>query len=626
MSEPEEKRRILLLLEDNGCRERAAAILSEQHEVLSLSDIPEDIVDLCLIDQRYHKRLREVIRSRKEREHPHFWPVLLATENDQHVIPDEITWEEVDGQILCPFRESDLRLWMRNLLQLRAASEENHHHSQRLLNLSQAMESLKDAVIILDAEGKLFYHNPAFESLFGYTAEEIDLHGIRTALFVNPDTAETIFKGVEEGKTWEGDVKLRANDGRIIQTSFQLRGVIDEGERRVGLVGVCTDITQQKRLEDSEHRQRLLTEALRASTAVLTSTLDLPTVFDRILENVGRVVAHDAADIMLIEEGKVRIVRSHGYEEDPFDFALSVGDSPLLSRMFVTQQTLIVPDLPAYRRLNGGATPEEGLRAYLGVPIMLEGEVIGFINLSSREPNVYTPIQADQLQAFAEQSAVAIQNARLFRDSEELAVIQERQRLARELHDAVSQTLFSASMLSETLPRQFSSRPEQIPERLEILHQMVRGALAETRAVLMELQPERLEGTLLEELLQQLIEAAQSRTPFKISLEILGEERVPPDVKMALYRITQEALNNAAKHAHAENVAVTLEKGANRVTVAIQDDGRGFDPESASAVNMGLHIMRERAEEVGATFTLESTIGQGTLIVVVWQNQQEKQE
>jgi signal transduction histidine kinase len=222
---------------------------------------------------------------------------------------------------------------------------------------------------------------------------------------------------------------------------------------------------------------------------------------------------------------------------------------------------------------------------------------------------------------FADQAAIAIENARLYEQAQELAAVQERQRLARDLHDAVTQTLFSASLIAEVLPRLWERNADEGRRRLEELRQLTRGALAEMRTLLLELRPAALTEVGLGDLLRQLTEAITGRARVPITLIVEGQCPLPPDVQVALYRIAQEALNNIAKHSGATEATVTLHCQPDQVELCIRDNGRGFDQARVSPDRLGLGIMRERAESVGATFAIESRVGHGTRITVVWKDE-----
>jgi signal transduction histidine kinase len=190
--------------------------------------------------------------------------------------------------------------------------------------------------------------------------------------------------------------------------------------------------------------------------------------------------------------------------------------------------------------------------------------------------------------------------------------------LARDLHDAVTQTLFSASLIAEVLPRIWERNPDEGRRRLEELRQLTRGALAEMRTLLLELRPSALVDAALNDLLRQLAESITGWARVPVNVEVEGECTLPPEVKVALYRIAQEALNNVAKHTGASQATVGLQRQPGQVRLRISDDGGGFDPEGVPPESLGLGIMRERAEAIGATLAIGSEVGRGTEVTVVW--------
>jgi PAS domain S-box-containing protein len=203
---------------------------------------------------------------------------------------------------------------------------------------------------------------------------------------------------------------------------------------------------------------------------------------------------------------------------------------------------------------------------------------------------------------------------------EQAAAAAERQRLARDLHDAVSQTLYSIAAIAEALPRVWERQPEVGRQGLGDLGRLASGALAEMRTLLLELRPAAIAEEPLDQLLRQLADAAKAHTKVPVNLTLTGECYFPPDVQLALYRIAQEGLNNAIKHAHARQITLGLYCRPGRVTLGIGDDGRGFDSDRVAPGHFGLSNMRERAQAIGAEFALETEPGGGTEITVVWIN------
>jgi len=269
---------------------------------------------------------------------------------------------------------------------------------------------------------------------------------------------------------------------------------------------------------------------------------------------------------------------------------------------------------------EGGEQPT----ALLAVPLRVKGSIIGALDMVNK-PGGFTQEDVRVSSIFAGQAAMAIENARLYEQAQELARVKERQRLARDLHDAVTQTLFSASLIAEVLPRIWERNPEEGQRRLEELRELTRGALAEMRTLLLELRPSALVDAALDDLLRQLAESITGRTRVPVALEMEGKCELPSEVKVAFYRIAQEALNNVAKHAGASQATVSLRylsphpsPTGGGVELRISDDGRGFDASEVPPESLGLGIMRERAEAVGATLTIESEIGHGTKVIAVW--------
>jgi signal transduction histidine kinase len=223
-----------------------------------------------------------------------------------------------------------------------------------------------------------------------------------------------------------------------------------------------------------------------------------------------------------------------------------------------------------------------------------------------------------------EKASLALVRDLTERKMAEEAAQEERQRLARDLHDAVSQTLWSASLIADVLPEIWQQDQEKGLERLGRLRQLTKGALAEMRALLLELRPSALVETEISELLSRLVEATGSRSGASISEYFEGDCPLPEDVHVAIYRITQEALNNATRHAEADHIEVKFLCEPNLAKLTIQDDGSGFDPRKTRlGQHLGLQIMRERAASIGAKLEIMSKPQEGTLVSFEWQGVRE---
>jgi signal transduction histidine kinase len=360
----------------------------------------------------------------------------------------------------------------------------------------------------------------------------------------------------------------------------------------------------------------------------VTLTLDVDQVLEQVVRLVQQAFGYYHVGIGMVEGDEViyRVGAGELWDDPAFEFKparLKVGREGLTGWVAGSGEPLLVPDVslePRYVWMQGSKS-----RSELLVPIAVKGEVIGVLDVQSDRLNDFDDTDLAVLQSLAHQIGAAIENAQLYEQAQEAAVVQERNRLARELHDAVTQTLFSASLIAEAVPDTWDNDPAEGRQLLEELRQLSRGALAEMRTLLLELRPAALVETDLSDLLRQLAEAATGREGIPVTVKVDGQCHVPTEVHVALYRIAQEALNNVVKHARASRATVILraspapsEWGAGKVELAIHDDGRGFDPDLTPPERLGLGIMRERAQAIGAELTIDSRPGQGTEVRVAW--------
>jgi len=226
----------------------------------------------------------------------------------------------------------------------------------------------------------------------------------------------------------------------------------------------------------------------------------------------------------------------------------------------------------------------------------------------------FTPRHSGLALALANQVAVALENARLYERSQRIGVLEERQRIARELHDSVSQVLYSIGLGAHTARELLDLDPARAVEPVERILSLAEAGLSEMRALIFELRPDALEREGLVSALTKRVEALRARHRLEVTAALGKEPDLSSVAKEALYRVAQEALNNVTKHARAHRVALLLEADEDRVALTIEDDGIGFDPEADHPGHLGLHTMRERVEELGGTFKIESTRGHGTVV------------
>lgn len=225
------------------------------------------------------------------------------------------------------------------------------------------------------------------------------------------------------------------------------------------------------------------------------------------------------------------------------------------------------------------------------------------------------PFQLEEVIARVESQLALYQ---VHQQAQKLAALRERERLARDLHDAVSQTLFSASVMAETLLFQHKEKPDQIAPGLEQIYTLTQTALAEMRVLLLELRPETLIRANLSTLMEQLGNIMSTRANVEVVVEAEDDTVLPQDVHLTFYRIAQEAINNITRHARATWVRIALSREDNCVELVIEDNGKGFLLDHIPPGHFGLLNMQERADKIGAELIIESTSDEGTCISLVW--------
>jgi signal transduction histidine kinase len=374
---------------------------------------------------------------------------------------------------------------------------------------------------------------------------------------------------------------------------------------------------------------------------VLNSSQSLPETLNYIAKRASQVMDSQACLIHKIDYQRdfVEIEASYGLPDDllqvrgfPLHSSTKADDQILnhkpvwvpdfqkLPPLTETDLANLHPDVRTWRKHTN-----QYYRAWFAVPLVIGKQVYGSLAFYFDAPRDVNPEEIQLASTFADQAALAIENARLYQAAEDTAIAAERNRLARDLHDAVTQTLFSASMIADVLPRIWERKPDEGQRRLEELRQLTRGALSEMRTLLVELRPAALVDTDLGDLIGHQVNAFIARTRIPVEFECHCEHNPPPEIKEAFYRIAQEAFNNIAKHAEATMVKVQLDSQARRTELLIQDDGQGFDLELAQMEGLGLGIMAERAANVGAQLEIFSRVKEGMRLILIWQENEDKE-
>jgi signal transduction histidine kinase len=402
----------------------------------------------------------------------------------------------------------------------------------------------------------------------------------------------------------------------------------------VGIIDVVTDATdrvlayrllEQRVAERTRELQLLLGIAHDVAT-----TLELAPLVGLILDRVKGVVDYTGAALFLLDDDGegLNLLRYQGpipqhtlawrWYLSSHDHARAVieGRKPVI----IEDVFADTPLANAFRR-NAAADIGE-VRAdfgtWMGVPMAIGDRVTGMLAVEIGEVGYYTAHHAELLQAVADQAAVAVENARLYEQARGLAALEERQKLARELHDSVSQALYGIGLGARTARTLLDRDPVKVAEPLDYVISLAEAGLTEMRALIFELRPDALESEGIVGLLEKQAAALRVRHGLSVETDLGPEPPISLATKEALYRIAQEALNNTVKHARATRVTLRLNHHPNDgTTLEIADDGIGFDPTGAFPGHLGLRSMRERAARQGAVLEVTSSPGQGTRTRVV---------
>ncbi len=376
-------------------------------------------------------------------------------------------------------------------------------------------------------------------------------------------------------------------------------------------------------LDETSRRNRELTAVNRVA-ATIGQSLDLDQVMHEALDQLMTVGEMEYGSIFLMEPDgtSLRLAAYHNQTDEYLRHynRVALGDQ-ITGEVASTGQVMLVEFPMDDPRITNPILKKESFkRFFLGVPLMSKGNVVGVVNLTSQTIRKVEQRDLELLRAIGNQIGIAVDNARLYQQAQQVAALEERNRLARDLHDSVTQTLFSITLTAESTKAMLTRRPEKVEAQVDRLQNLARGALAEMRSLIFQLRPAALQEQGLVAALEKHVAALRTKEHFEISLNIEGDRRLSEEHEQTLYRIFQEAFNNITKYASANHVWVDLIITDQEASLVIRDDGQGFDAQSVltqrNRSSLGLTSMQERTELAGGTLNIESTPGNGTLISV----------
>jgi nitrate/nitrite-specific signal transduction histidine kinase len=384
----------------------------------------------------------------------------------------------------------------------------------------------------------------------------------------------------------------------------QLRELINSLEARV-----------EERTRALRRRAVQLETSARVSREI-TSILDIDDLLGRVVELIRDAFSYYQVHIFLIDaRGEELLMRASTASGRNAIHKLSAKGTSLNAEAARGGLPVLVSDVADDARY----VPDERLpdvRSELVVPLRVGERVIGTLDVQSSQAGTFTGDDVLLMESLGDQIAIAIENARLYDQSRELATLEERNRLARELHDSISQSLFSLDLHAKAAGKYLRQDPDRAEAQLGQLRQLAREALEEMRTLIFDLRPPSLDEGGLTLALRQQVELLRRPDGPELVLHIEGNGRLPPDVQLGLLRVAQEALTNAMKHANAHRIEVSLSQDPARVTLCVEDDGCGF--ELSNVVDdircFGLRGMRERVAALGGRLEIISRPAEGTRV------------
>ncbi len=506
--------------------------------------------------------------------------------------------------------------------------------------LRESRKRLEDLVLVVgdwiwetDADRVYVSCSDGVRNILGYAPEEVI--GKTPWDFMVPEEVERLApRALEEGREGVGcsDLVNRNlhRDGHEVVVLTSCVPIFDSAGALTGFRGVDKDISAAARNEESLRRSVLELNTLWRISETVAGPEDLFGALSAVMQQISDLFRARLAMAVIFGDGIEgrHVITADLAESTRYDLLFmrgSIAHFSLFSEIARGGAPVAINDLesgPVPSAMRKQAR-ELGFSRVLVVPLVLHAEIIGtLIVLRGPDEQAFQAREIEFAQAAGGSIAAAIVHARLRVEENLKTASQVRDHLARELHDAVTQSVYSASLIAQALPTIWERAPEEGLAGLAQLQRLVRSALAELRILLYELRPATLVGVELSQLLERLADslAGQSEVEVDVRARPDIESALSVEAKVAMYRIAQEAFNNIAKHARASHVVTIAERVDQAVVLSVEDNGVGFSiaADQAVAGGMGLDIMRERAREIGAALEIDRVVPTGTRVTVRW--------
>lgn len=370
-----------------------------------------------------------------------------------------------------------------------------------------------------------------------------------------------------------------------------------------------------------ESRTRELA-TLNTLAAVVSRSLNLDEILSDALDEALKIMGMAKGQAFLLDQEteKLILVAHRGLSEELVSYTAELPLGTSTAGLAAREGRPVVRAVANYPNSElRGLIEREGLRLVVSTPLLSKGKTLGAIDLGTEIVRTIQPEELSLLASIGHQIGVAVENARLYEQAQQLAVIRERNRLARDLHDSVMQALYGVTLYAEAAWRRLSAGDAGVTgEHLREIRSTAQEALREMRLLIFELRPPVLKQEGLAAALRSRLESVEQRVGLKTRFELTVEERLSLEVEETLYRVALEALNNVLRHSYADCVSVSLLRADHGVVLEVEDDGIGFDAAAAceQGGGLGLRGMQERVTRLGGTLYLDSAPNAGTRVRV----------
>ena len=525
------------------------------------------------------------------------------------------------------------------LLNVRVFSSQLLNSKQKIMDnqYKKVFETIYDGIIISDlSTGLIVEANSSASKIHGYTLK--NFIGLLITNLIHPEDQKILadkIRGFSSNGFLDAQIKHVTLDGKSFYAEW--RGTAIEYQGRQCLLSIIRDVSKRNQAEQIL-RERIETRTHEQNTLLaishrLASTLELQP--ELILDQLREILQYSHGGLFAVENSSLIAMAMRGTPdiEHWLPFQIHLKGSEFLANQFPGHRPIRIPDIwdetnqsQTLRSLleDGAGVLLKGMQSWMWVPLTAKNQILGCIGVAHEKKNHFSSHHADLALSVANQAAITMANAGLYEQAQTLAALEERQRLARNLHDAINQSLFSAGIISEVLPRLWNQDKDLVFNSLGDLRRLIRGAQAEMRALLAELRPSTLTDSNLDDLLHLLGNSLSCRIDIPVEVSVHEDVVLPSEVQIAFYRVCQEALNNIVKHANASRVEIILTQTSKATELCIRDNGQGFTVDQTDPGQYGLKMMSERMVSVNAELIINSQPGHGTELKVRWMNPPQK--